>query len=230
MTFVVKTRRHLSMVLNVLLLLYLPLTILLYLIFEFTMHQAFFDYLIKFGSEPLSEDEKALLRQVFLPSRLRKKQFLLQEGEQQKYFAFIVKGAMRMYMVDDKGIEHIVRLGVEGWWMGDRESWAMLTPSLYHIDAWENCDLLLITREDALNMMKQVPAFGEMARQLDERNNIANNRRLTSAISGNADKRYIDFCECYPELLQRFPQHIIASYLGVNKDTLSRVKRQHYRK
>jgi CRP-like cAMP-binding protein len=194
------------------------------------MYEAFFSYLKKFSPDPLADDEKALVIQTLVPSRLRKRQFLLQEGDLCKNFAFIVKGAMRMYSVDDKGIEHIVRLGVEGWWMGDRESWSMLTPSRYHIDAWENCDLLYITREGSLDLMKKVPAFCEMMRQLDERNHIANNRRLTSAIGATAEKRYTDFIECYPELFERFPQHIIASYLGLNKDTLSRVKRQHYRK
>jgi CRP-like cAMP-binding protein len=194
------------------------------------MYEAFFNYLKKFSPEPLTDDEKALVTQTLVPSRLRKRQFLLQEGDLCKNFAFIVKGAMRMYSVDDKGIEHFVRLGVEGWWMGDRESWSMLTSSRYHIDAWENCDLLYITREGSLHLMKRVPAFCEMMRQLDERNHIANNRRLTSAIGATAEKRYTDFIECYPELLERFPQHIIASYLGLNKDTLSRVKRQHYRK
>lgn len=194
------------------------------------MYEAFLNYLKKFSSDPLSDDEEALVIQTLVPSRLRKRQFLLQEGDLCKNFAFIVKGAMRMYSVDDKGIEHIVRLGVEGWWMGDRESWSMLTSSRYHIDAWENCDLLYITREGSLDLMKKVPAFCEMMRQLDERNHIANNRRLTSAIGATAEKRYTDFIECYPELFERFPQHIIASYLGLNKDTLSRVKRQHYRK
>jgi hypothetical protein len=65
-----------------------------------------------------------------------------------------------------------------------------------------------------------------MVRQLDERNNITNQRRLTSAISSAAEKRYTDFIACYPHLSERFPQHIIASYLGITKDTLSRVKRQ----
>ena len=66
---------------------------------------------------------------------------------------------MRMFSVEDKGIEHIVRLGVEGWWMGDRESWAMFTPSIYNIDAWENSDLLLITRESALDLIKKSTGF-----------------------------------------------------------------------
>jgi CRP-like cAMP-binding protein len=194
------------------------------------MYEAFFIYLQKFSCDPLSDDEKAAIRRIFTPSRLRKRQFLLQAGDHCKNFAFIVKGAMRMYTVDEKGIEHIVQLGVEDWWMGDRESFSELTPSRYHIDAWEHCDLLYITREGSNELTKQIPAFCEMKLQLDERNNIANNRRLTSAISDSAEKRYIDFIERYPQFANRFPQHIIASYLGVNKDTLSRVRRQRYRK
>jgi CRP-like cAMP-binding protein len=197
---------------------------------EDIMVEAFFDYLKKFSSAPLSEAEKVLFRQAFVPSKLRKRQYLLQAGEQCKNFAFIVKGSMRQYTVDDKGAEHIVRLGVEGWWMGDRESWIMDTPSLYNIDAWEDTQMLLITRKSTLELLKSIPAFSEMIRQLDDNNNIANQRRLTSYISATAEKRYADFVDCYPELQQRFPQHIIASYLGITKDTLSRVKRQLLRK
>jgi CRP-like cAMP-binding protein len=190
------------------------------------MHDAYFDYLKKFVPDPLSEEEKEFLREAFVPFKLRKRQYLLQAGDHCKHFAFIVKGAMRQYSVDDKGVEHIVRLGVEDWWMGDRESWVMLTPSMYNIDAWEDTEMLLITRASTLELIKTVPAFCEMMRQLDERNNMANQRRLTSAISAPAEKRYTDFRDCYPELLERFPQHVIASYLGITKDTLSRVKRQ----
>lgn len=191
------------------------------------MYDAFFDYLKKFSSKPLTAEEKELIKRTFIPSRLRKRQFLLQAGDQCKHFAFIVKGAMRMYSVDDEGLEHIVLLGIEDWWMGDRESFAEFTPSRYHIDAWEHCELLYITREGSLELQHKVPAFCEMKMKLDERHIMANNRRLTSAISSLAIKRYTDFLECYPELSKRFPQHIIASYLGINKDTLSRVKRQH---
>jgi CRP-like cAMP-binding protein len=190
------------------------------------MHEALFNYLKKFSSDPLSEEEKVLLKQAFIPSTLRKRQYFLQAGYQCKHIAFIVKGAMRQYSVDDKGIEHTLRLGVEGWWMGDRESWVMLTPSIYHIDACENTEMLLINRANTLELIKKVPAFCEMLFQLDENNFIANQRRLTSYISSTAEKRYTDFIACYPELVERFPQHIIASYLGITKDTLSRVRRQ----
>ncbi|SKC03414.1 Crp/Fnr family transcriptional regulator [Dyadobacter psychrophilus] len=190
------------------------------------MYEAFFNYLEKFSSEPVSEDDKVLLKKAFVPSKLRKRQYFLQAGDQCKNFAFIVKGAMRQYSVDDKGTEYIVRLGVEEWWMGDRESWVMLSPSIYNIDAWEDTEMLLINRANVLELIKTIHPFCEMIQQLDEKNNIANQRRLTSTISSTAQKRYTEFVDCYPELVQRFPQHIIASYLGITKDTLSRVRRQ----
>jgi len=190
------------------------------------MYEAFFNYLEKFSSEPVSEDAKVLLKKALIPFKLRRRQYFLQAGDQCKHFAFIVKGAMRQYSVDEKGTEHIVRLGVENWWMGDRESWVMLSPSIYHIDAWEDSEMLLITRASSLELIRTVQPFCEMVQRLDEKNNIANQRRLTSTISSAAQKRYTEFVECYPELIQRFPQHIIASYLGITKDTLSRVRRQ----
>ena len=193
------------------------------------MYDALFDYMQKFSSAPITVDEKEQYRQVFTPFKLRRRQYFLQEGNQCKYFAFIVKGAMRQYTVDDKGSDHVVRLGIENWWMGDRESWVMNTPSIYNIDAWENTEMLIISRPNALALMK-IPAFCEILRQLDENNNIANQRRITAAISASAEKRYADFAACYPILLERFPQHVIASYLGFTKDTLSRVKSKHLKK
>lgn len=132
---------------------------------------------------------------------------------------------MRQYTVDEKGIEHIVRLGIETWWMGDRESYIMETPSTYNIDAWEDTQMLLINRPQVVELMKTVPAFCEMVHQMDDRNHIANQKRINSTISSAAEKRYTDFYGLYPELIERFPQHIIASYLGISKDTLSRVRR-----
>lgn len=194
------------------------------------MHEAFFSYLKRYSSETLTEDERVLIRQVFIPFKLRKRQYFLQAGDVCKNFAFIVKGAMRQYVVDDKGAEHVGRLGIENWWMGDRESFLIGTPSIYHIDAWENTEMLLISKAGTDELTRSVPAFCEMTREMDHRNNIANQRRITSSISSAAEKRYAEFVECYPDLMERFPQHVIASYLGITKDTLSRVKRHLLRK
>jgi hypothetical protein len=86
--------------------------------------------------------------------------------------------------------------------------------------------LLLITRYDTLRLMKQLPSFNEMVRRMDDRSNIATQRRIASHISLTAEKRYLDFADNHPDFLRRFPQHIIASYLGITKDTLSRVRKQ----
>jgi CRP-like cAMP-binding protein len=190
------------------------------------MFEAFSKYINTYASTPLSEGELDLIKNAFTLKKIKRRHFFLQEGDLCKYFAFIVKGAMRQYMVDDKGVEHTVYLGIENWWMGDRESWVMLSPSTYYIGAWEDSELLLITRADTLRLVTEIPAFNEMVRQMDEKNNIAAQRRIASTISLTAEKRYIDFVGSHPDFSRRFPQHIIASYLGITKDTLSRVRKQ----
>lgn len=193
-----------------------------------TMHESLITY-IKNHSVTLTETEIEVIKEVFIPKKLRKRQYFLQEGEVCKYAAFIVKGAMRQYSIDEKGVEHIIRLSIEDWWVSDRESYVMLTPSRYNIDAWEDCDLLLLTRADYLNRLVQIPAINEMTRKMDESFAIATQKRV-STISLSAEERYAELTKTYPEFLQRFPQHIIASYLGITKETLSRIRGQAVKK
>jgi CRP-like cAMP-binding protein len=143
-----------------------------------------------------------------------------------KYVGFIVKGAMRQYSVDDKGVEHIVHLYIENYWASDRESAIMLTPSRYNIDAWEDTELLVATVADMRDLIEGVPSFGQMTRLMDQRSFIVSQRRLNSAISNTAEKRYEEFADNYPKFIQRFPQHLIASFLGITKETLSRIRKQ----
>ena len=185
-----------------------------------------FDYINRYAPNGISEDDFEIFKGYFTYKKIRKKQYFLQEGDVCRYFGFILNGAMRQYLIDDKGTEHIIQLSVENWWVGDRESWTMFTPSRYNIDAWEDTELLLITRADALELLERFPAFRDMTTVLDERNNIANQRRITSSISGSAEKRYVDFVSCYPNLIERFPQHIIASYLGITPTQLSRIRKK----
>ena len=188
------------------------------------MHGSLIRYINSYISTPLNESQSELIKNTFVPKKLRKKQYFLQEGQVCKHAAFIVKGAMREYSVDDKGTEHIVHLSIENWWAVDRESFIMLTPSIYNIDAWEDTDILIFTRADYLNLLDPIPALSEMSRNLDDRNYIATQKRLNATISLSAEQRYSDLANTYPEFLQRFPQHIIASYLGISKETLSRIR------
>ena len=125
------------------------------------MHESLFAYINDHSKTPLTESDIEVIKDVFIPKKIRKHQYLLQEGEVCKYAAFIVKGAMRQYTVDDKGVEHIVRLFIENWWATDRANWIRQTPSEYNIDAWEDSDVLLLTRADYLNRLMTIPAIVE---------------------------------------------------------------------
>ena len=190
------------------------------------MHESLIKYIESYATTPLTEKEIEVVKNAVVLKKIRKKQYFLQEGQVCKYGAFIVKGAMRQYSVDDKGAEHIVGLLIENWWAGDRESYVMLTPSVYNIDAWEDTEMLLVTKSDSLNLLDQIPVLTEWTRKLDEHHAFASQKRLNATISLPAEKRYAHLANNYPEFLQRFPQHIIASYLGITKETLSRVRHQ----
>ena len=191
------------------------------------MLNSLINYIKERSVSPLSKEDIDLLNQAFIAKRLRKRQFLLQEGEICKYIGFIVKGATRQYTVDAKGSEHILNLGIENWWISDRESFHKQTPSIYNIDAWEETDLLLLPKtNDYYERVNSITAFNEMRIVLDDNNHMASQKRLLSTKNHTAEYRYDELRKMYPEFLTRFPQHIIASFLGVTKETLSRIRNQ----
>jgi CRP-like cAMP-binding protein len=101
----------------------------------------------------------------------------------------------------------------------------MHTPSRCNIDAWEDTELLVATTAGMLELMEKIHSFGQMTRLMDQRSFIASQRRLNSTISNSAEKHYEEFADSHPQLIQRFPQHLIASYLGITKETLSRIRK-----
>jgi len=136
---------------------------------------------------------------------------------------------MRQCCFDAKGGEQTVNLFVEDYWADDRESFTLMTPSKYSIEAWEDTELLIITRQDILELTTKVPCLLDMLRTMDDRHAIANQKRVSLSIGCTAEKRYEDFAANYPQFINRFPQHHIASYLGITKETLSRVRKQSVR-
>jgi CRP-like cAMP-binding protein len=188
------------------------------------MYDSLIKYFNSYSSKLLTGDEIDLIQSSFAPKKFRKRQYFLQEGEVCKYTAFVVKGAMRQYSVDDKGEEHIIKLFIENWWATDRESLMNKTPSIYFIDAWEDTAVLLVTKTCLTDLIDRIPTLWEWIRKLDANFAIASQRRLSAAISLSAEDRYHDLEKTNPEFLQRFPQHIIASYLGINRETLSRIR------
>jgi len=194
------------------------------------MHQSIIDYINKHITSNLEEEDIEIIKETFKPKKLRKHQFFLQEGEISKKVAFIVKGAMKQYSLNENGKENIIGLFVENWWIGDRESMSMNTPSPYFIDAVEATEILVVNKEDMDSKLIQLPFMNELARLLTERQAYHLMRRVHSANTFSAEKRLTDLEKNYPEFFQRFPQHIIASYLGMTKETFSRIRKKSMKK
>ena len=142
-----------------------------------------------------------------------------------KYMGFIVKGATRMFAVDEKGHEHILHFGLEDWWVGDYESFYLLTPSKYYVEALEEVDMILATNEQLQELSGTIPAIAAMLDSLNKGAAIANSKRMHAAISLTAEERYEDLFRTNPHFFQRFPQNMIASYLGISPETLSRIRK-----
>ena len=172
----------------------------------------------------LNEAEFQLLESFARPKKLRKRQYLLQEGDICRYNCFITNGLLRMYSVDEKGDEHIIRFAAENWWISDRESLLTGNPSKFNIDAIEDTEVLLFEKSSMDLMMNDVPKFGKMVNHMLDKSFITYQNRVNEAISNTAEKKYFNFVQRYPEFSLRVPQAMIASYLGIKPETLSRLR------
>jgi CRP-like cAMP-binding protein len=174
----------------------------------------------------LTENEVALIKDHLMPKKLRKKQYLLQEGDICKSFAFVEKGALRSYTLDEAGGEHIMQFALEGWLIADLSSFLTGEPADYNIDALQDSELVLITRKVHDELLLTMPKYGDWFRIQITNAYIALQRRINAAISLTVEERYNKLTSLYPDIVQRVPQHMIASYMGLTPETLSRARKR----
>jgi CRP-like cAMP-binding protein len=191
-------------------------------------HQPMFEVLFQKLDEKiqLSEEERQLCKSFFTPKKLRKRQYLLQEGDVCKYIAFVEKGMLRSYTINDKGGEHIMQFAFEGWWISDQFSFLTGEPAIYTIDALEDSELLLLSKQAEEQLLQKLPKFERYFRILLQNSLIATQRRLIGSLSQTAEERYNDLIVGCPTIPQRVPQHMMASFLGITPETLSRIRKQ----
>lgn len=166
--------------------------------------------------------------------QVKKGDFLLRQGEKCKHSFFVEKGLLKQYSIDNKGKEHIIQFSPENWFMTDRESVYFGNPSSYFIQAIENTEVFLIDEKMILQLSKSNPTFLEFNNKLLHNHIRHLQKRIKSLLSATAEERYLDFIKIYPDLTLRVPQLLIASYLGITPESLSRVRKdlafQNYKK
>jgi CRP-like cAMP-binding protein len=133
---------------------------------------------------------------------------------------------MRMFSINEKGQESIINFGLENNWMMDQESFSMLIPSRYHIEAVEDTELLIVSNSQLQLLMDEIPAIDRMMRLTDRQKLISTQQRVHAAISMTAEERYHNLLTAHPEYTQRFSQNMIAAYLGIKSETLSRIRKR----
>lgn len=188
------------------------------------MFERFAAYLKEKAS--LTDEQLEQVRAVTINKKLRKRQYLLQEGDVCHYNCFVAKGCLRLYRVGEDGVEHILRFAVENWWISDQESYNNGISSKNNIDALEDSELLLIEKKDFNRIVSDFPNFRTFRDSLKARSYDVSQNRIMSHISDTAEEKYTNFIKFYPGVFNRVPLHMIASFLGVSRETLSRIRNQ----
>lgn len=173
----------------------------------------------------LTEEQTSKITDFITIKQFSKGDFILQPGDYSSDFYFIEKGVLRSYTIDENGKEHIIQFGTENWLIGDRNSSLCKEASKFYIQAIEDATIIIVN--DELNQLIQQmnPAYLN-AQLILLQNHVRHLQdRINSLLSASAKTRYLEFIKLYPTILPRIPQWMIASYLGITPESLSRVRK-----
>lgn len=186
--------------------------------------QAFINYINKYV--PLTKEEEAILLSKVSYRKYLKGQYVVQQGDVCKYSGFVISGCTRTFYIDAEGQEHIVMFSAENWWASEIGSFVTQTPSDYNVQCIDDTELIQLLYNDQEELFKEIPKLERFFRLILENAFVASQKRIVRNFSLTAKEQYLKFKIDYPELEQRIPQYMVASYLGITKEFLSKIKSQ----
>lgn len=175
---------------------------------------------------PLSANDKELIVASLRERKVKKGQFLVHEGAVSRCTNFVIEGSVRTYFIDPNGQEHIVQFAIEGWWISDLNSFIMQSPATFNVQAIEDCAILELPFESLEMFYEKVPKLERYFRIITQRAFVSFQQRVVQNISMAAEDRYLAFQQKYPRIELRIPQKLVASYLGVSAEFLSKIKKR----
>jgi len=182
------------------------------------------DYVKKYIDLTL-EEEILLLSKISIRTYL-KNQYIVQQGDVCKSVNFIITGCAKTFYMDTEGQEHIVMFSIEDWWTSDLGSFITQKPADFNVQCIENTQLIQFSYDNLEELYIEIPKFERLFRKIVERAFVASQKRIIRNFSLDAKERYKIFKTTYPKIDQRVPQYMIASYLGITKEFLSKIKSQ----
>lgn len=174
----------------------------------------------------MSSDEKNLLSTKIKERQYLKDQYIVQHGDICDSVNFIISGFTKTFYVNADGQEHIVMFAVEDWWTSDLGSFTSQTPADFNIQCLEPTQVVQFSYNTLQELYKEIPKLNILFRIITERAYVASQKRIIRNFSMTAKARYLLFKDTYPAIENRVPQYMIASYLGITKEFLSKIKRQ----
>lgn len=156
---------------------------------------------------------------------VKKGDFLMRQGDTCKHSFFVESGLLRYYSIDSKGKEHILHFSPEGWFLSDRDSLYFNIPTQYYTEALEDSTVILFERDFFTSFSEDILKVAELNERLLHNHIRHLQKRITQLLSATAEERYLDFVSIYPDIMLRVPQWMVASYLGIAPESLSRVRK-----
>lgn len=174
----------------------------------------------------ITDTEFESFEKYFFSKSFDKKTVLAEEGKVCKYVYFILHGSGYSYYINEQGEKNVIQLAIEGYWITDQYSFFQQKPGVYFIELIEPTDVLVMNREHFETLCRSNILFERFFRLLIQNAFVALQYRLAKTNSEEAESRYVEFAGLYPHFIQRIPQYLIASYLGIKPQSLSRIRKK----